>query len=472
MSEVLYSRRAMLSRASTGFGLTALSALMAGQAGAVDGPFASRPSAYRPKVRSVIFAYMSGGVSHVDSFDPKPELAKRHGQPMPVPVKRTMFNNNGNIMASPFEFGKHGQCGMEISDLFPCVAKCADDLAVVRSMTSKVNEHAQGNYFFHCTQPFSGFPSAGSWVTYGLGSEADDLPGFVVLSNGNVPHGGLGLWGSGFLPAVHQASVINPDGREPLNNVTPREADAMQRRRLELMGRLDGRFLEQVQHDAQVEAAVRNYEMAYRMQAAVPDLCDLRGESEATKKLYGLDSADKEKAAYAKQCLLSRRLVERGVRFIELTCLSKNIGAGNAANPWDQHGKIKEGHGAMAHQVDQPLAALITDLKARGLFDETLIVWAGEFGRTPFSQGSDGRDHNPYGFSIWLAGGGIKGGTVYGATDDLGYHAVENPCEVYDLWATVLHLLGLDHEKLRYRFGGRDFRLTDVHGRVLHDILV
>ncbi|TLD70878.1 DUF1501 domain-containing protein [Phragmitibacter flavus] len=467
-----YSRRAMLSRASTGFGLTALSAMKADRAGAAESPFAARPSGYRSKVRSVIFAYMSGGVSHVDSFDPKPELAKRHGQPMPVPVKRTMFNNNGNIMASPFEFKKHGQSGIEISDMFPCVAKCADDLAVVRSMTSKVNEHAQGNYFFHCTQPFSGFPSAGSWVTYGLGSEADNLPGFVVLSHGNVPHGGVGLWGSGFLPAVHQASIINPDGKEPLNNVTPREADAMQRRRLELMGRLDSKFLEQVQADAQVEAAVRNYEMAYRMQAAVPDLCDLRGETEATKKLYGLDSADKEKAAYAKQCLLSRRLVERGVRFIELTCLSKNIGAGNAANPWDQHGKIKEGHGAMAHQVDQPLAALITDLKARGLFEETLIVWAGEFGRTPFSQGSDGRDHNPYGFSIWLAGGGIKGGTVYGATDDLGYYAVENQCEVYDLWATVLHLLGLDHEKLRYRFSGRDFRLTDVHGRVLHDILV
>lgn len=464
----------MLARTSTGFGLTALSAIMAGNSSAsvTGNPFASRPSGYRPKVKSVIFAYMSGGVSHVDSFDPKPELAKRHGQPMPVSVKPTMFNDNGNIMASPFNFKQHGQSGIPVSDMFPCVAKCVDDLAVVRSMTSKVSEHAQGNYFFHCTQPFSGFPSAGAWVTYGLGSESSDLPGFVVLSNGNVPHGGVGLWGSGFLPAVHQASIINPAGKEPLTNISPRESDHAQMRRLSLINSLDGKFLDTVQADSQVDAAIRNYEMAYRMQAAVPDLCDLKGETELTKKLYGLDSADPEKAAYAKQCLLARRLVEKGVRFIELTCLSKNIGAGNAANPWDQHGKIKEGHGAMAHQVDQPLAALITDLKARGLFEETLIVWAGEFGRTPFSQGSDGRDHNPYGFSIWLAGGGVKGGSIYGATDDLGYYAVENKCEVYDLWATVLHLLGLDHEKVRYRFGGRDFRLTDVHGRVLYDILI
>jgi hypothetical protein len=211
--------------------------------------------------------------------------------------------------------------------------------------------------------------------------------------------------------------------------------------------------------------------MAWRMQAAVPELCEIRGETDATRTAYGLDSQDRETAAYAHQCLLARRLVERGVRFVELSCLTKNIGAGGAANPWDQHGKLKEGHGAMAHQVDQPLAALIRDLKERGLFDETLIIWAGEFGRTPFSQGSDGRDHNPYGFSIWLAGGGIKGGTIHGATDDLGYHAVDGICTVYDLWATVLHLLGMDHERLTYRFGGRDYRLTDVHGKLIHPVL-
>ncbi len=233
---------------------------------------------------------------------------------------------------------------------------------------------------------------------------------------------------------------------------------------------MDEKFL-RTASEPQVDAAIRNYETAYRMQTAVPELCDIAGESDATKKLYGLDSTDVEKAAYARQCLVARRLVERGVRFVELSCLNKGIGAGNAPNPWDQHGKIKEGHGAMAFQVDQPIAGLITDLKARGLFDETLILWAGEFGRTPFSQGSDGRDHNPFGFSVWLAGGGVRGGTVYGATDDLGYHAVENVTTIYDLYATMLHLLGIDHEKLTYRFGGRDFRLTDVHGKVIREIL-
>jgi len=233
----------------------------------------------------------------------------------------------------------------------------------------------------------------------------------------------------------------------------------------------DERFAAATEADAAVEAAVRNYETAYRMQSAVPELCDIKGETEATRTAYGLDSKDPEKAAYARQCLTARRLVERGVRFIELSCCNKSIGAGNAANPWDQHGKIKEGHGAMAFSVDQPIAALLADLKQRGLLDETLVIWAGEFGRTPFSQGSDGRDHNPFGYSIWLAGGGIKGGTAYGATDELGYYAVENPTTVYDLWATVLHQLGLDHEALTYRFGGRDYRLTDVHGRVLREII-
>ncbi len=470
------TRREMLARASTGFGMLALSSLLADEllAGKPRGgadSLAARPPHFPAKVKSVIFAYMSGGVSHVDSFDPKPELAKRHGQPMPVPVKPTMFNENGNIMASPFEFRQHGKSGMPISNMFPYIAECADDLAVIRSMTTKVSEHAQANYFFHCGQPFSGFPSAGSWVNYGLGTESKNLPGFVVLTNGNVPHGGVSLFGSGFLPATHQASLLNPANKEPLANVSPREPDARQRQRLDFVRAMDEKFLQTTQNDPQVDAAIRNYELAYQMQSAVPELTDLRGETEATKKLYGLDSPDKEKAAYATQCLLARRLVERGVRFIELTCLTKNIGAGNAPNPWDQHGKLKEGHGAMAFQVDQPLSALIKDLKTRGLFEQTLIIWAGEFGRTPFSQGSDGRDHNPYGFSIWLAGGGVKGGAIYGATDDLGYYAVENPCTVYELWATVLHLLGLDHDKLTYRFGGRDFRLTDVFGGVVKPIL-
>ncbi len=461
-----------------GFGLAALSGLLADGAFAGfargasrAGSFAPIPPRFRAKVRNVIFCYMSGGVSHVDSFDPKPELARRHGQPMPVPVKPTMFNNNGNIMASPFEFQRRGQSGLPVSDLFPHVGALADDLAVIRSMTSKVSEHAQGNYFFHSGQPFSGFPSAGAWINYGLGSESRDLPGFVVLASGGIPHGGVTLFGSGFLPAEHQASLINPEKPDALDNIVPREPDQRQRRRLEFINRLDRGFLRQVQENPQVEGAIRNYELAYRMQSAVPELVDLSNETEATKKLYGLDSPDKQKAAYARQCLLARRLVERGVRFIELTCLNEGIGAGNAPNPWDQHSALQKGHAAMAHQVDQPIAALIRDLKARGLFEETLIIWSGEFGRTPFSQGSDGRDHNPYGFTLWLAGGGIKGGTIHGATDELGYHAIEHPRTVYDLWATVLHLLGLDHYELTYRFGGRDFRLTDVHGNVIREVL-
>ncbi len=466
----LMSRRRMLRQCSLGFGAVALAGIAGNALLAATPAGLPRP---RPRAKHVIFAYMSGGVSHVDSFDPKPELRKRHGQPMPVPVKPTMFNDNGTIMASPWEARPRGQSGIVITDLFPRLAGLADDLAVIRSMTSKVNEHAQGNYFMHTGFPFLGHPSAGAWLSYGLGAEDKDLPAFVVLQSGGAvaPHGGVGLFSSGYLPAQHQASILQVDRTPALANVKPSERDDLQRRRLKFLREMDSGFAAATA-DPQVEAAIRNYETAYRMQAAVPELCDISGESEATKKLYGLDSTHTQKAAYARQCLVARRLIERGVRFVELSCVNESVGAGNAPNPWDQHGKIKEGHGAMADQVDQPLAALITDLKARGLFDETLIVFTGEFGRTPFSQGSDGRDHNPFGFSVWLAGGGIRGGTVVGATDELGYFAIDGKCTIYDLWATVLHALGLDHEKLTYRFGGRDFRLTDVHGEVIQQVLV
>ena len=468
------SRRAMLAQCSTGFGLVALSGLLGGGkalAAAPPNPFAPRVPHLPPKVKSVIFCFMSGGVSHVDTFDPKPRLKKDHGKPMPVPVRPTMFNQNGNIMASPWEFRNHGQSGLPVSELFPHIGACADDLAVIRSMTSIANEHAQGNYFIHTGFSLAGFPSAGAWTTYGLGSENQNLPGFVVLASGGAPLGGVNIYGNGFLPAVHQASFIDPTQKEALANITPREADPLQRKRLRFVEGFDHRHLARLQGDEQVESAIQNYEIAYRMQSAAPDLVDLRGESEATQRLYGMDSPVREKAEYARQCLLARRLVERGVRFVELTCLPRSSDPGQIGNPWDQHGVLKAGHSEMAFQVDQPIAGLIRDLKARGLFDETLIVWAGEFGRTPFAQSNDGRDHNPFGFSVWLAGGGIRGGTAYGATDELGYHAVQDVCTVYDLWATVLHLLGMDHEKLTYRFGGRDFRLTDVHGRVVQAIL-
>jgi hypothetical protein len=462
------TRRDLLTQCSNGFGLAALSALLP-----AEQPRGARPPDFRPRARNVILCYMSGGVSHLDSFDNKPLLQRLHGKPMPVKVERTMFNDNGNVFASPFTFSRHGQCGHEISSMFPYLARwCADDLAVIRSMTSKVSEHAQGNWFFHTGFPFVGHPSAGAWIHYGLGSANQNLPGFVVLQSGGAvaPHGGVGLFGNGFLPARHQASIVIADGKEPVANIAPREGAALQRARLQYLERGDAAFAQQTQ-DPQVEAAIRNYETAARMQAAVPELVDIADESPATRALYGIDDPVPQKAAYARQCLLARRLVERGVRFVELSCLTHNIGAGGGPNPWDQHGELQKGHTAMAHQVDQPIAALLVDLKRRGLLDETLVIWAGEFGRTPFTQGSNGRDHNPYGFSIWLAGGGSRGGTVYGATDELGYRVVDKAMTVYDLWATVLFLLGIDHVNLTFLSGGRNHRLTDVFGNVIRDVV-
>ena len=467
----------MLQACSSGFGAMALAALMGESAGAagVDLPPGSmlKRTHYPPRAKHVIFCFMSGGVSHIDSFDPKPMLAKMNGSPMPVKVERTMFNNNGKIMASPFAFTPSGKSGIPISSMFPQIAKVVDELAIIRSMTSTVNEHAQANFFMHTGFPIMGYPSAGAWASYGLGTENRDLPGYVVLQAGGAvpPHGGVSLFSNGFLPAQHQGSILKADEPEAIHNIRPRDAKQVQRHRLDFVRQFDEPFLAESADDAQVDAAIRNYETAFRMQMAVPQACDISGETEQTRKLYGLDSTEPSKAAYARQCLLARRLVERGVRFIELSCLTKNIGAGGAPNPWDQHSALAKGHAAMAFQVDQPIAALIKDLRDRGLLDETLIVWAGEFGRTPFSQGSDGRDHNPYGFTVWMAGGGVKPASIYGATDDLGYYAVENKCTVYDLWATVLHQLGVDHERLTYRYGGRDFRLTDVHGHVLKEVL-
>lgn len=464
------TRRQLLSRTSSGFGLAALSGLLADQASADT--LVHRAKKFAPRARNVIFCYMSGGVSHVDSFDPKPSLTKYAGKPPPFATARTQFNNDGVIQPSHWAYNHYGQSGLPVSDLFPHMGSVADELCVIRSMTAKFSEHAQGNFFMHSGFPFVGYPSAGAWTSYGLGTESQDIPGYVVLQSGDAtaPHGGVGLFGNGFLPAQHQASIIKADSSEPVLNIQPREAAQLQRQRLNFIGSMDQSFLGELGANSQVEAAIQNYEMAWRMQAAVPELCDIRGESEATKKLYGMDGPDSSRTAYARQCLLARRLVERGVRFVELSCLPQSPGSGQAANPWDQHGGLKKGHGNMAHQVDQPIAALIKDLKSRGLLDTTLVIWAGEFGRTPFAQGTDGRDHNPFGFSIWLAGGGVKGGMTLGETDEFGYKTVDQEKTVYDLWATVLHLMGVDHEQLTYLFSGRNIRLTDVHGHVMKEI--
>ena len=356
-SRQVLSRRQWLGRSSSGFGLVALSNLLASDQAAswmIPGG----------KAKNVILCYMSGGVSHVDSFDPKPRLNKEHGKPMPMKVERTQFNKNGQIFGSPFAFKPRGQCGIEISDLFPEIAGCADHLAVVRSATSKVNEHAQGNFVAHSGFPFLGHPSAGAWMSYGLGSANENLPSYVVLQSGDAtaPHGGVGLFSSGFLPAQHQASILKADQPEAVFNIRPLQHAAVQRPRLDFVASMDHAFASQIA-DPHVEAAIKNYETAFRMQSAVPELCDISGETEATRRLYGIDDPDEKKAAYARQALLARRLIERGVRFVELSCLTYKIGAGNAPNPWDQHGELEKGHRAMAHQVDQPIAALIKDLR-------------------------------------------------------------------------------------------------------------
>ena len=463
-----HSRRTLLSRAACGFGSVAAAHMMA-SAGSAETPDQSQLSAADSRISaravSVIFLYMDGGVSQVDSFDPKPELDRRNGQPFPTKIEPTQFNNIGNTLASPWKFKNYGQSGIPVSDLFPEIARHVDDMAVIRSMTSGFPEHTNANYFLHTGSGLQGRPSMGAWFGYGLGSECQDLPHFVILNGGLIPPGGLDNFGSGFLPASFQGSVFGL-GDPPVSDIRPQEtASSLQRRKLDLIRTLDLASAERYGHDDQVESAIRNYELAARMQLAVPELMDLSDETKETQELYGMSDEFPNTRTFAKECLLARRLVERGVRFIELTCPAGN------GDRWDQHSNLLDGHTKNARSVDKPIGALLTDLKQRGLLSRTLVVWSGEFGRTPFAQGSDGRDHNQFGFSLWMAGGGIKGGTIYGATDEFGYKAVQDRAEIHDLHATMLHLMGTDHEKLTYRFGGRDMRLTDVHGTVLREIL-
>ncbi|MFZ9937499.1 MAG: DUF1501 domain-containing protein [Luteolibacter sp.] len=471
MSVEPYNRRLFLKLASAGLsGFTVSSLINKVSATGIHMPQLH----HRPKAKSVIFLYMSGGFSHVDSLDPKPMLRKMHGRPMPVPVERTQFDNNGNIMGSPWESKRYGQSGIEMTNMFSHIAEMADDLSVVRSMTAKFSEHAQGNFFMHTGFPFLGYPSAGAWVNYGCGTANPNLPGYVILQSRNAatPHGGVSLFGNGFLPAIHQGSIFHISNDQAVPHISPSLRKQEQRRSLDFIHSLDRKFAERTAASDAVHDSIKNAETAYLMQEAVPELTDISGESEATKEMYGVHNRDPKHAEYARQCLMARRLVERGVRFVELSCCSHGIGGGNGPNPWDQHGDLEKGHRVMAKQVDQPVAALLKDLKQRGMLEDTLVVFTGEFGRTPFSQGSKGRDHNPMGFSLWLAGGGIAGGRVLGATDELGYRATENVSTVYDLWATVLHQLGINHERLTYRWSGRDIRLTDVHGHVWKELQI
>ena len=457
----------MLGRCAGGFGAVALNSLLADPAfGKTKSPFAPRSTHHHPKAKSVIFLYMDGGVSQVDSFDYKPRLEKDHGKPFSAKINPTQFDNIGKTLKSPWSFKKYGQCGLNVSDLFPYVGEMADNLCVVRSMTSKFSEHNSANFFLHTGFGVQGRPSMGSWMSYGLGAEANDLPGFVVLNGGLVPSGGWDNFGNGFLPASHQATVFKT-GKEPLADIRPRESrKGAQEAKLGLLNKLDQGVLERLGRVDEIESAIANYEMAYRMQAAVPELIDIKGETDVTQKLYGLDAKFEPTRTFGMQCLIARRLVEKGVRFIELTCprISGN-------DRWDAHGGLKKNHGDNSRAIDQPIAGLLRDLKSRGMLKDTLVVWSGEFGRTPFAQGSNGRDHNPFGFTIWMAGGGVKEGFTYGSTDEFGYRAVENKLDIHDMHATMLHLLGMDHKKMTYRFDGRDMRLTDTHGNVAHDLI-
>ena len=459
----MFSRRDFLKKSSMGFGTLALSGLMQRDLRSATPPLYPKTPHHPQKARSAIFLHMDGGVSQVDSFDPKPQLTKEHGQPPKFIVDPTVFNQNGNLLKSPWDFKQYGESGIPISDLFPHIGSCADELCIIRSMTAFSPNHPNANYALHCGHQLSGRPSMGAWVSYGLGTLSQDLPSYVVIHGGQVPSGGMRTFGNGFLPSNHAASVFLPEQPVLLNTSIQEQNEATQKMKLEYLNEIDGDLEARLAPAEAIESAIQNYELAFRMQMEVPDVTDLSNESEATKKLYGLDAPYKNTRFYGAQCLMARRLVERGVRFVELTI--------NPDNRWDQHQNLIDGHEKNALSVDQPIAALIKDLKARGLLESTLLVFSGEFGRTPFAQGANGRDHNPQGFSLWMAGGGIKGGAIYGATDEYGYRVIENKLTVHDLHANMLHLLGIDHTNLTYRYSGRDVRLTDVHGEIIPEIL-
>jgi hypothetical protein len=466
-----------LARTGTGFGTLGLASVL-GEAGllsggaavaatgsagsapgvpAASGPLAPKPTHFAARAKRVIFLFMNGGPSHVDTFDPKPALTKYAGQ-QPAEITKDYQRQVGKLFPSPFKFKKYGKNGVDVSELYPHVAGVIDDICVIRSMYTDIPNHEPGLLMMNSgnTQPTR--PCLGSWLTYGLGTENQNLPGYVVLCPGK-PVVGPQLWGNSFLPGIYQGCHINNGKLDP-QSVIPNARNAYlppkaQRNQLDLLQGLNRAHLDAREHDAQLEARIESLEMAFRLQFAAQDVFDLTRETAATREAYG-------KGQFADACLAARRLVERGVRMVQVY-----YGGGQ---PWDDHGDIMN-HAKHAEQSDRPIAALIADLKQRGLLDDTLIVWSGEFGRTPWSQGAKGRDHHSRGFTSWMAGGGVKGGLAYGTTDEFGNHAAENRVHVHDLHATILHLMGMDHERLTYRYSGRDFRLTDVHGKVVTDIL-
>jgi hypothetical protein len=458
------SRRDLLRVSSTGFGSLALAGLMAEQAQAdAANPLSIKPPHFAPRAKRVIFLFMHGGPSQVDTFDYKPLLKRDHGKPLPFARPKVVSSETFNLLQSPWEFKQYGQSGMWVSDLFPEVAKLVDDICFIKSMHGSNSRHGGALLELHTGSDTFVRPSMGSWITYGLGTENQSMPGFVTIS-ATQSHGGANNYGSAFLPApfagtpVGSVGIPAKDAKIPFiaNSETARD---IQRMEIDFMQQMNRAQLASTGPDRALEGRIESFELAFRMQAEAPELQDLSGETEVTRRLYGLD--DPITQDFAHQCLTARRLSERGVRFVQVSHTYK----------WDQHERLRRDHEQNAREVDKPIAALLRDLKSRGLLQDTLVLWGGEFGRTPTAQGADGRDHNPEAFTMWMAGGGIKGGVQYGSTDDYGYYAMENKVHFHDLHATILHLLGLDHTRLTYRYAGRDFRLTDVHGHVVKDIL-
>ena len=464
------SRRDLLGRLGGGIASVALADLMSRQgllAASGKSPLAPKPPHFPAKAKAVISIFCYGGPSQVDTFDPKPDLVKRQGEKMTgVGNVVAVMGNPGGVMPSPFAFRKYGQCGMDVSELFPNVAEHVDDLALVRSMHALSPAHGPALFQMNTGTILAGAPSVGSWVTYGLGSENENLPGFVVFTDyRGGPINGAPNWGNGYMPAAYQGTPFRPTGAPIVDLKPPVERTPEEQRAwLKFLEDLNQSHADRNPADTELSARIHSYELAFRMQTAAVEAIDISKESQATRKLYGVDEQPTE--YFGRQALMARRLVERGVRFVQIYS-----GGGNFEPSWDAHWDLKGNHGQHAAETDKPIAALFKDLKSRGLFESTLILWHGEFGRLPISERMDGRDHNANGFSIWLAGGGVKGGTIVGATDEYGYRAIDNKKSVYDLHATILHLLGLDHEKVTYRFNGRDMRLTDVHGHVMREVV-
>jgi Protein of unknown function (DUF1501) len=462
-----YSRRDLLRLSANGFGLLALTNLLHATDTPIDptNPLAPRPPHFKPRAKRVIFLFMHGGPSQVDTFDYKPELKKLDGKPFPGQKPRVQFARTGDLLASPWEFQPGGRSGLLVSDLFPELRKHADDLCLIRSVHADNSAHGGALLQLHTGTDTFVRPSIGSWVTYGLGTEDQNLPGFITICP-TLGHGGVSNWSSAFLPAAFQGTPIGHAGikakHAKLNNVTNKDTPAdLQRMQLDLLKQVNQHHLQRSGPDLALEGRINSFELAYRMQAEAPDLMDLTHESKETRALYGI--GEEKTDNFGRQCLLARRFAEKGVRFIQCTHSYK----------WDQHDNLRKGHAHNALEVDKPIAGLLFDLKRRGLLEDTLVWWGGEFGRTPYAErNGTGRDHNPNGFTQFLAGAGVKPGFVHGATDDFGHHAIAGKVHMHDLHATILHLLGLEHTRLTYRFQGRDFRLTDVHGRVVREILV